>query len=863
MKREIDDELQFHLEQRTAQNIAAGMSPEDAAREARKRFGNVQSVREECRDRKGASFGETVWQDVRFGLHMLRRNPGFTAVAVLTLALGIGANTAVFTLINGLLLRPLPFKSPDRLVRFQMRNTGSGLTADGTSYLNFEDWRNQNAVFEEMAAVFDTTFTLAGNEGAERLHGLEVSDRFFALMGVAPVRGRVFGVESATDTEVAVVSQRLFQRRFGGQTDVQGKLLTLDGKTYSIIGIMPAAFNLSGDPTDVWIPMKSSLKKIRRGNQYLITFARLKDGIDLRQAQSDMGVIAARLARQFPDDDAGWSVMVRPLPEMITGPFRHALLITFGCVGLVLLIVCLNIGQLAMARGAARSREIAMRVALGASRSRIVRQFMVESLMLSLLGGTLGLAMALVGMRLLQTAPLTETSSLLAGLQAVPLEAMRVDGPVLVFLLLTSLIAGVFFGLLPALRFSRSDPNQMLKENAAGSGGTAGRRDRFHSGFLVAQIAASLVLLVAAGLLVGSLMRLTRVDPGFRAENVIFGAVSLSSSDYSRMPRVTAFWDQLCERVAAFPEVDSAGAVNIVPFSANNMTEFTIEGQSTGYNRVTGAVNYRVATPNYFRAMGIPLLAGRDIGSEDSADARGVVVIDDVMARQFWPGKSPIGATIHVNGRARSVVGVVGAVRQFGLDSGVSSALYLPLKQEPVRELTLVVRTKSDSARLGGAIRAAVKETDPSQAIAGIRLMKDVVAASVGDRQMMACGLGGFAGLALLLVAIGLYGSVSLSVAGRTREIGVRMALGASRQQVLRLVIRQGVSLALAGVGIGVVLAFALSRAMSSLLYEVRPTDVPTFLSVSCLLVAVSFLACWLPARRAANVDPMVALRCE
>ncbi len=803
--------------------------------------------------------------DIKYALRQLCKSPGFTVVVVVTLALGIGANTAVFSVVRGVLMRPLPFKHPEQLVQIDMVNAERNLVAKGTSLLNFEDWRSQNTVFQEMAAIQDTTFNLTGDGEPERIHGWRVSTRFFYLMGVQPVRGCVFGDDPEANERVAVVSQGFWQRRFGGQSDILEKRLTLDGESYAVIGVMPAGFNLPGDTTEVWIPLTKALMNRPRGEQFLFTLARLKRGVSLNHAQSAMDVITRQLAQKFPNDNAGWGVQLHPLHSAVAGSMRPALLILFGCVGLVLLIVCLNVGSLVLAKSAARRREVAIRMALGASRFCIVRLCIIQNLLLSFLGGAVGLLTAIWGLRLLQVMPAsTDAPTLLTGMQTVPSGAARVDGVVLLFLFLASVLAGTLFGLFPALHAARSNPSQTLKTGASGTDRSKGGRDRFRDGLVVAQVAVATMLLVGAGLLTGSLVNLMRVNPGFQSDNVLYAEISLSPSRYLEEPQVTAFWDRLCKQVSALPSVESAGVANSPPFTMNFMTGFTIEGRPPKNPGQFDVAMYRVATPDYVHALGIPLLRGRFITEGDVFEASTVVVIDNEMAQRFWPGEDPIGAKINLGGRARTVVGIVGAVKHYGLDADLSPTLYLPQMQERnARAMTLVVRTTGNPIGMAATIRTAVKSVDPDQPVARIRSMDSVISGSVSNRRLMASGLGGFAMLALVLVAVGLYGVVSLSVARRTRDIGIRMALGARRQQVLLLVIRHGMGLAGAGLGIGVVAALALSRVMTSLLYEVKPTDPFTFAGVAGLLVAVACLACLLPAWRAAKTDPMEALRYE
>ncbi len=807
----------------------------------------------------------TFISDIKFSIRQLTKSPGFTLIAILTLTLGIGANTAVFSVVRGVLWSSLPFAQPQQLVQIDMFNAERGLTAKGTSYLNFEDWRTQNTVFEEMAAVQDTTFNLSGNGRAERIRGWRISSRFFPLMGVHPLRGQFIDSDEQMNKRVALVSQGLWQRRFGGTADILEQHLMLDGESYAVVGVMSAGFNLPGDSTEVWIPLTKALMELPRGQSTLFTLARLKPDVSLNQAQSEMDVIAQRLAEQYPNDNAGWGVQLHSLQSAISGSMRPALIILFACVGLVLLIVCLNVGSLALAKGATRNREVAIRMALGASRLRVIRLSMIQHLLLSLMGGALGLLIALLGLRLVQAMPaFAEGPTLLGGLTSIPSQAVEVDGMVLLFLFATSVVTGLLFGMFPAWRAASSNPNLILKAGIAGAHRAHGGQDTLRNGLVVIQVAVAAMLLIGAGLLTSSLSHLMQVDPGFRSDNVLYGEVSLSRARYPEEMQLTSFWRQLCEQVSALPQVDSVGVANSPPFTMNFMTGFTIEGRPAKNPGQFDLAMYRTATPGYFEALGIPLLRGRTIAEGDIFDAPAVAVIDNEMAQHFWPDEDPIGARINMGGRVRTIVGIVGSVKHYGLDADLSPTLYLPQMQEPnTRAMTLVVRANGNPLGMAEALRAAVKAVDPDQPIARIRTMDSIMAGSVSNRRLLSSGLGGFAVLALILVAIGLYGVVSLSVARRTREIGIRVALGAPKGNVLLLLIRHGMGLTFVGLAIGVGVALALTRVLTSQLYEVTATDPLTFIGVTGMLVAVGALACYVPARRAAKIDPMEALRYE
>jgi putative ABC transport system permease protein len=799
-------------------------------------------------------------QDLRYGLRMLLRSRGVTAVAVLALALGIGANTAIFSLVEVVLLRPLPFRDADRLTMVWENNLQRGIQEFTISAPTFLDYRSQSGVFEGMVAFEAASFALTGRGEPERIRGLRVTTGFLPLLGVRPARGRDFlPAEMRPGGEgVIIVSHGLWVRRFGSDPNLLGQALTLDGKSFTVSGIMAPGFEFPERTVEFWMPLVFTAQDMSfRGYHHLSVIARLKADVPLEQAWAEMNGLAGRLAQQHPVTNRGWGVTLVPLRDQQVREVRLALLIMFGAVGFVLLIACASIANLLLARNAAREREIAIRAALGAGRLRLVRQLLAESVLLALLGGGAGLFL---------TPWLTRLLLAISPEDLVLPQQIGIHAGVLGFTLAVSLVTGLVFGVIPAVQASRTNLNESLKEG--GRSATEGfRRHRIRSGLVILEVALALVLLVGAGLMTRSFLRLQAVDPGFRADHVLTVRLSLSESKYSEDRQRAAFFRDLLERVETLPGVQTVAVTNCLPLVSDFVRLFEIEGRPAPGPGEAPAASFRAVTPGYFRAMGVAVRRGRHFSEQDGAESAGVAIVNEDLTRRYWPKEDPIGKRVHLGKLDRmgwrTIVGVVSDVRHRALDTPALGELYVPYSQWPQAATTLVVRTTWEPVQMAGAIRAEVRAVDRDQPIGEIRTMERVVSESVAPRRAVVTLLGVFASLALILAAVGIYGVIAFSVVERTHEIGIRMALGAQRSDVLRMVVEQGLVLALVGVAIGAVASLVLTRVLSSLLYGVSATDPWTFLGVSLLLTVVAVLASYLPARHATKVDPLVALRTE
>jgi putative ABC transport system permease protein len=805
---------------------------------------------------------ETLIQDLRYGMRALLKSPGFTAVAVIALALGIGANTAIFSVVNTVLLRPLPFKDPDRLVvviETKLPQFPEFTASPG----NFIDWQKQNTVFEQIEAVRQLAYNLSGAGEPERIRSARVTAGMFDMLGIKPAQGRGFLPEEdqVGHENVAVISHALWQRRFGGDLNVLNQTITLNAQSYTIIGVMPQGVEFPDRNTELWTPMAfTSQQSQQHGSHFISVTGRLKPGATLDQAQTEMSTIAGRLAEQYPNSNAGWDVKILPMQDYQVRDIKPALVVLLCAVALVLLIACANVANLLLARATAREKEMAIRAALGAGRFRIARQLLTESLLLAVIGGGAGLLLAVWGIdSLLALAP--------EGLPRV--KDVSIDAGAMMFTLAISLLTGLVFGLAPVLQASHPNLNESLKEGGKGSSGGP-RRQRIRNALVVVEVSMALVLLVGAGLMFRSFVRLQEVSPGFNPANALMVAISLPQGKYQQPAQQRAFFDQVIENVSALPGVVSVGAAESLPMSGDYVFGFEIEGRPPAAPGEDISTNYYSVTPDYFRAMGIQLLRGRLFTDHDREGAQRVAIINETMAKRIFPDEDPIGKRIALTNEStayREIVGIVNDVKQYGLAEATPLQTYEPFAQKPFSSMLLVVRGANDPSSLGGAIRSQVFAVDKDQPVSRIVTLEELVAGSVARQRFAMVLFAIFAGVAMALAGVGLYGVMSYSVTQRTHEIGIRMALGAQPGDILRVVIRQGAALALIGIAIGLAGAFVLTKLVSSvlsgLLFGVSSTDALTFTVIPVVLLGVALGASYAPARRAAKADPLVALRHE
>lgn len=866
---DLERELRDHLDLEADEQRAAGLSPEQAAYASRRALGNTLKIEEDVRAAWGVQWLETSFQDLRYALRMLRKSPGFAVVAILTLALGIGANTAIFSVVDAVLLKPLPFPNPASLTMVWEDNPTYGLVRNTVAPPNLFHWEQQNHCFSAMAPFVDQPTNLTGAGQPEQVTAEYVSPNFFSLLGVNPMLGRGFaqGEDQPGKSNVVVLSYGLWKSKFGGDPSIIGQTVQLSGAANTVIGVTApdfdffiSEFSLTGERPQLWAPLEQppAWHDWSKVGRFLRVIARLNPGISLAQAQAQMNVVAANLAAHYPIQDKGWGVALVSLRDQLSGSLRPALLILLGAVGFVLLIACANISSLLLSRAASRRREMATRIALGASPRRITRQLLTESLLLGMIGGTLGAIVAIW----------TTKALIHAGAASlVDLSAVTVDWRILVFAAFVTLLAAVLAGLLPSLMAARGQAASVLPEGGRTS--SEGRRSlAARSAFVVVEISLALVLLAGSSLLIQSFLRLTKVNPGFRVAHLLTFQVTLPISKYRQDSARAAFFSQLLGQIRGLPGTISATADAFPPFSSiGAATDVAIAGEPPRLPGQSLGTDVRVIEPDYFRTMDIPLLRGRMFDDREFAQQSNVVIINKTFADKYFGGKNPLGQKIIVDMKDTNlpdeIIGIVGDVHQSSLAAAPDPVSYWPYPELPYSVMTVVVRTATPPLSMVPAIRETLRQIDKDQPMAKIATMDRLVSDSVASSRFTMLLLSAFAGFALVLACIGIYGVMAYSVAQRTHEIGIRLALGAQRRDVLRLVLAQGARLALIGVGIGVAAAMILTRLMTTLLYRVSASDPMTFAAVAILLTFIAPLACYIPARHAMKVDPMVALRYE
>ena len=805
---------------------------------------------------------DSLLRDLKFSARSLLKRPALTIIAVLTLAVGIGANSAIFSVVNALLIKPLPFPELHRVVAIWENQPTRGVARNESAIANFIDWRSQNQTFEQMGFYRFWNTNLTGGETPERVQGFLVTANFLDVLGVKPVLGRGFAADEDQPGKdpVAILSQPLWQNRFGGDPSIIGKQITLNGVSRTVVGVLPQGLNY---PRGVDVLAPITITPEMAANRQFHTFlvvGLMKPGVTLEQAQGDLANIAARLQQDHPQTNTGWGVVAYPIVEDAVRQYKSAILVLMGAVGLVLLIVCANMANLMLARAAGRQREMALRAALGATRGQLMRQLLIESLLLALVGGSLGILVAYWGVDLLRTFNPGEAAKYAAGW-----DRLGVSLPVLGFNLVLSIFSGILFGLAPAWQFSRTDISGGLKEGAPQASSSS---HRVRSLLVVSEVALSLMLLVSAGLLVRTFLALLKTDPGFDAANVMTMRMALPVAKYKDEPQRIAFYEDLVQRVRALPGVETAAAISHLPLGGSNSSNtFLIEGEPEPPPGQELIGRNRSCTPDYFRTMNIPVIKGRSFTEQDTAASTPVVIVNETFARRFWPNQDPIGKRMRVDGPINEfpwlhVVGVVKDVKH-ELNIETSHDYYLPYAQDVWNSMVLVARTSVEPLAMAGAMRHQVWAIDKDQPVFEVRTMEQVRSLSVHLYSFSSISLAIFGGIAMLLAALGIYGVVSYSVAQRTQEIGIRMALGARSPDVLKLVVRNGMSMVFMGIAVGLLGAYGMTRLLSSLLFGVTPTDVVTFAIVTSGLLLTAFLACYIPARRATKVDPLVALRYE
>ena len=805
----------------------------------------------------------TLWQDLRYGLRMLTKNPGFTIVAVLAIALGIGANTTMFSCVNALLLRPFSFDNQDRLMTIFERVPEAGIKRSSVAPGNFADWRDQSQAFEEMAAYNTRAFNITEGEQPERIPGARVSPRFFAVLNIRAMRGRTFLDEEGQVGKNAVVllKQSLWERRYGSDPDMVGRQIMIDGKAHTVIGILPKDFNFPVNGSELWTPVAFEPKDAGdRNSHYLQIIGRLKPGFTKAQAQAEIDSISQRAQSQFPETNSGRSGLVEGLNESYTRGSRIYLTVLMVAVVFVLLIACANVANLLLVRSTSRQKEIAVRMALGGSRWRLIRQLLTESIVLAAIGGALGLLFSVWGIEAIKGGIPQGFNQFIPGW-----DKMRLDLDVLLFTFVVTLLTGAVFGLAPALQATRLNLNESLKESGKGTSSGASR-NRLRSLLVVAEVALSLVLLVGAGLMIRSFVEMLRADLGVKAQNVLTMEFSIPRLKYPDEQHRINFYTELVGRVRNVPGITEAAVANYVPMGrSSSSSNFRIEGQPEPPKGKEPYADYRVVTPRYFEAVGTPIHQGRAFTEQDKADTPKVVIINEQLARRYFPAGDALGKRLIISDEdgPLEIVGIAADIKNDDLDEEADMTAYRPFLQDPWWSMALLVRTNSEPTQLSAAIRNEVRAIDQEQPVYNIKTMEQIVDESISPKRLTMLMLAFFACGALILAAIGIYAVMSYSVTSRSHEIGIRMALGAQPRDILTMIIKQGLVLTLIGVGLGLIGALALTRAMTEMLYGVKATDPLTFGGIALLLSIVAFIACYVPARRATRVDPMVALRYE
>jgi putative ABC transport system permease protein len=859
---DLDEDIREHIARETQDNIERGMTPEEARYAAMRKFGNVTRVKEETREVWSVVWFEQLMEDVRFGLRMLRKSPGFTVVAALTLALGIGANTYIFSIVDALVLRPIEFADPGRTVALWERLPASGIDRNEVSPANFLDWKAQNHVFDHIAVQSWWDANLGGVEHPEHLHGFLVTPDYFGALQAQPMLGRTFLEEEGAPGKdhVAILSYGLWRDHFAADSSIVGKTVLLNGIDYTVVGVMGPEFNYPSG-AQLWAALAFTPQlEANRGSHYLHGVAHLAAGVTREQAQAEMSAIASRVARQYPQSNTGRDVHVMPLMESESGQTRAPLVIMLAAVGLVLLIACANISNLLLARASSRQRETAIRSALGATRLRLIRQWLVESVLLGLLGGGSGIFFAYFCLTAHVICIPAEFARIIPGWDKIAINA-----PVLLFTTAVALGTGLLFGFLPALAASRLNVNDTLKEGAPSAGGGR-RRGLLRNALIVSEVALSLALLTTAGLMMKTFVRLERVSPGFNPDRMVTMFAALPEAKYTSDPQAVSFYEQLIERVQNLPGVQNASVTNLLPLSGMNETwSIRIEGRLEPKPGQDPDANYRTVGNSYFRTMQIPVLRGREFSSEDSAKGQPVVAVNEAFAARYWPREDALGKRMKLTGPPekepwRTVVAVVGNIRN-RLELPARPEMYFPLRQQVEYTAALIVRTNVDPRSMEESVRAQVTALDRDLPVFNVSTMDDLRAVSVLPQRIGGTLMTAFAGFALVLAAIGLFGVIAYAVGERTREIGIRIALGAKPREIFRLVVGQGMALALVGLLVGLPLALGMGRAVAGLLYGIAPNDFGTFAGVAAMLAAVALAACYIPARRAMRVDPVIALR--